>query len=46
VYNNKYMFVVNYLLLLVLMTFWCKIPEHGDKTETCRSSVIERIHRM
>jgi hypothetical protein len=28
---------VNYLLLYVLMAFWCKLPEDGDNAETCRS---------
>jgi len=40
------MLIVNYLLLRVLMKFWCKLPEDGDNAETCRSQVIERIHRL
>jgi len=40
------MFIVNHLLLYVLMKFWCKLPEDGDKAETCRSQVIERIYRF
>ena len=34
---KKCMFILNYLLLYVLMKFWCKISEDGDSAETCRS---------
>jgi len=28
------------------MKFWCKLPEDGDKAETCRSQLIERIYGL
>jgi hypothetical protein len=40
------MLIVNYLLLYVLMNFWCKLPEDGDNAETCRRRVIERMPRL
>ena len=40
------MLIVNYLLLCVLMKFWCKLLEDGDNAETRRSQVIGRIHRL
>ena len=30
-------FTVNYVLLHVLMKYWCKLPEDSDNAETCRS---------
>jgi len=30
----------------VLMKVWCKLPEDGENAETCRSQVMERIHRL
>jgi hypothetical protein len=45
-HHTKCMFAVHYLLLYMLMTCWCKFAEDGDNTETCRSSVNERIRRM
>jgi len=36
-HHNKCTFIVNYLLLYVLIKFWCKLPEDGDNAETCRS---------
>jgi hypothetical protein len=36
-YYKKCMFIVNYVLLHVLMKFWCKLPEVDDNAETCRS---------
>ena len=33
-------------LLYVVMIFWCKLPEDGNNAETCRSCLIERIHRL
>jgi len=35
--HNKYMFIVNYLLLYVLIKFWCKLTEDGENAEKCRS---------
>jgi len=35
--NIKYMFIVNYVLLYVLMKSWCELREDGDNAETCRS---------
>ena len=39
---------VCYTLFIALCVndFWCKLPEDGDNTETCSSSVIERMRRM
>ena len=37
-------FIVNYLLLYVLITIRCKLPEDDDNAETRRNLVIERIH--
>jgi len=31
------MFIVNYLLLYILMKFWCKLPEFINNAETCSS---------
>ena len=39
-------FIVNYLLLYVLVKFWCKLLEDGDIAETCISYLRERIHRF
>jgi len=38
--TKKCVVIVNYLLLLLLMIFWYKIPADGDNAETCRSRTI------
>jgi len=43
---KKCTFIVNYLLLYILMKFWCQFPDNGNNVETCTSSVIKRIHRL
>jgi len=39
--SQQCVFIVNYLLLFVLMKFWCKLSEDGDNAETCRSEEMK-----
>jgi hypothetical protein len=34
--NIQIYFIINYVLMYVLMKYWCKLHDDGDNAETCR----------